>query len=92
MYLITLLVNKQCEDIDLKTDDYSQQKQLKNLQDQIRQVKLGEKSQSSLPLNIGAEVWKYAVESRKTMTQYSSNYANIMIYENNKNSGGVSIL
>jgi hypothetical protein len=56
MYLITLLVNKQCEDIDLKTDDYSQQKQLKNLQDQIRQVKLGEKSQSSLPLNIGAEV------------------------------------
>jgi hypothetical protein len=26
------------------------------------------------------------------MTQYSSNYANIMIYENNKNSGGVSIL
>jgi hypothetical protein len=26
------------------------------------------------------------------MTQYSSNYANILIYENNKNSGGVSSL
>jgi hypothetical protein len=26
------------------------------------------------------------------MMQYSSNYANILIYENNKNSGGVSSL
>jgi len=36
MDLITLLVNKLAEDIDLKKDDCFQQKQLKNFQDQIR--------------------------------------------------------
>jgi hypothetical protein len=56
MDLITLLVNKLREVIEKKKEDCSQQKQFKNLQDHIRQVKLGEKPQSSLLLNIGSEV------------------------------------